>query len=49
MTQCAECDAPAEIIDEYVLDSTDGPVGFWTVRCVNRHQLTVFQPGKECG
>jgi hypothetical protein len=34
---CPECGAPAEVIDEGQVPSTDGPIGLARVRCVGRH------------
>ena len=37
LTTCPECDAPAEITDRFVLESTGGPVDHARVRCVRGH------------
>jgi hypothetical protein len=37
LTRCPDCDAPAEVVDRFVLESTDGPVEHARVRCVRRH------------
>ena len=34
---CPECAAPAEVVDRYVLPSTDGPVEHVKVACLARH------------
>ena len=34
---CPECAAPAEVVDRYVLPSTDGPVQHVKVQCLSRH------------
>ena len=34
---CPECAAPAEVVDRYVLPSTDGPVEHVKVQCLVRH------------
>jgi hypothetical protein len=34
---CPECAAPAEVVDRYVLPSTDGPVEHVKVQCLGRH------------
>ena len=34
---CPECAAPAEVMDRYVLPSTDGPVEHVKVQCLGRH------------
>jgi len=39
---CPECAAPAEVVDRFTLDSTDGPVEHVRVRCVLRHQFTIL-------
>lgn len=38
---CPECGAPAEIVDQFVLPSTGGPVEHVKVQCVSRHWFTV--------
>jgi hypothetical protein len=38
---CPQCDAPAEILDRFVLESTDGPVEHATVQCSERHHFTL--------
>jgi hypothetical protein len=39
---CPACPAPAEIVDRYVLESTDGPIEHATVVCASRHRFTVL-------
>lgn len=39
---CPSCAAPAEVVDRYVLESTDGPIEHATVRCSERHRFTVL-------
>ena len=39
---CPTCGAPAEVVDRYVLNSTDGPIEHATVACVGRHRWTVL-------
>jgi hypothetical protein len=39
---CPECGAPAEVVERFVLDSTDGPIEHATVRCADRHRFTVL-------
>lgn len=39
---CPECDAPAEVVDRFVLDSPDGPVEHVTVQCVRRHRFVML-------
>jgi hypothetical protein len=34
---CPECAAPAEVVDRFVLPSTDGPVEHVKVACLMRH------------
>lgn len=43
LTSCRECNAPAEVVERFVLESTDGPVEHAVVRCTstNRHIPTV--------
>jgi hypothetical protein len=42
LVACPSCGAPAEVVDRYVLESTDGPVEHATVACVGRHRWTVL-------
>jgi len=39
---CPACGAPAEVVDRYVLGSTDGPIEHATVVCAVRHRFTVL-------
>lgn len=39
---CPECAAPAEIIDRFVLESTDGPIEHAIVACAVRHRFTML-------
>jgi hypothetical protein len=39
---CPACAAPAEVVDRYVLGSTDGPIEHATVVCAVRHRFTVL-------
>ena len=39
---CPACAAPAEVVERYVLPSTDGPIEHATVLCSERHRLTVL-------
>jgi hypothetical protein len=39
---CPACAAPAEVVDRYVLESTDGPIEHATVMCAVRHRFTVL-------
>jgi hypothetical protein len=39
---CPACAAPAEVVDRYVLESTDGPIEHATVMCAARHRFTVL-------
>jgi hypothetical protein len=43
ITACPEtgCGLPAEIIDRFVLQSTDGPVEHVRTHCLGRHIFTV--------
>jgi hypothetical protein len=38
---CPGCGAPAEVVDRFVLPSTDGPVEHLKIGCVTRHWFTV--------
>jgi hypothetical protein len=40
-----ECAAPAEVVDRFVLESTDGPIEHAIVLCVLRHRFTVLVEG----
>jgi hypothetical protein len=42
MVGCPACAAPAEVVERFVLDSTDGPIEHATVRCADRHRFTVL-------
>jgi uncharacterized protein YbaR (Trm112 family) len=42
LVACPACAAPAEVVERYVLDSTDGPIEHATVRCSERHRFTVL-------
>jgi hypothetical protein len=39
---CPACAAPAEVVDRYALESTDGPIEHATVVCALRHRFTVL-------
>ncbi len=36
-TACPECGRPAEVVDRFLLESTDGPVEHVQVRCIAKH------------
>jgi len=36
---CPQCGQPAEILDRFVLESTDGPAEHLRVSCLARHHL----------
>lgn len=36
---CPECGQPAEVVDRFVLASTDGPTEHLRLRCLDRHHL----------
>jgi hypothetical protein len=42
---CPECEAPAEVVDRFALDSTDGPTEHLTVLCIRRHRFTALAEG----
>jgi hypothetical protein len=44
LTYCpdARCYAPAEVVDDYDSESTDGPVRHRVVLCANRHRYHVL-------
>lgn len=37
MIDCPECGLPAEVLDRYVLESTDGPIEHVKIKCVQGH------------
>ena len=39
---CPECTAPAEVVDWFVFESTDGPIEHAIVLCVLRRRFTVL-------
>jgi hypothetical protein len=39
---CPDCGAPAEIVDRFVLDSTDGPLEHLKLWCVTGRWFTVL-------
>jgi hypothetical protein len=39
---CPECAAPAEVVDRFLLESTDGPLEHAIVTCTERHRFTVL-------
>jgi hypothetical protein len=41
LVNCPECNAPAEVLDEFEFDSTDGPISHAKVLCVLEHQFMV--------
>lgn len=41
MITCPECGDPAEVVDRFVLDSTDGPIELARTGCLSRHWFTV--------
>jgi hypothetical protein len=47
LTDCPECGAPAEIIDTFVLPSTDGPVEHVKTRCVTGPWFVVPVPKRR--
>jgi hypothetical protein len=42
IVDCPDCTAPAEIVDRFVLESTDEPIKHAIVLCVLRHRFTVL-------
>ena len=44
-TSCPLCAAPAEVLDRYALESTDGPVEHVSVVCVRRHRFLMPAAG----
>jgi hypothetical protein len=39
IVECPECAAPAEVVDRFVLESTNGPIEHAIVLCVLRHRF----------
>jgi hypothetical protein len=37
LTSCPECGATAEVLDRFVLESTDGPIDHARIRCMDGH------------
>ena len=44
LTSCPSCDSPAEIIEQFTLRSTDGPVEHMRITCVRRHWFLLPVP-----
>ena len=44
LVACPQCGAPAELVSEGWLDSTEGPVEHCRVRCVRRHFFFMPRP-----
>jgi hypothetical protein len=42
IVDCPDCTAPAEIVNWFVLESTDGPIEHAIVLCVLRHRFTAL-------
>jgi hypothetical protein len=42
IVECPECTNPAEVVNQFVLESTDGPIEHAIVLCVLRHRFTVL-------
>lgn len=40
IVECPECAAPAEIVERFVLESTNGPVEHAILLCILRHRFT---------
>ena len=51
LTHCPDCGRPAEVVDRFVLPSTDGPVEHVKTRCVSGHWFFMEaqpQPSLQC-
>ena len=46
LVACPECGRLAEVVDEFAVSSTDGPVAHVKVRCVERHWFLL--PADRC-
>lgn len=44
LTYCPGCGAPAEVLDDYEADSTNGPVRHVVTMCVMRHRYVSAEP-----
>ncbi|MGQ0776509.1 MAG: hypothetical protein ACT4NY_19135 [Pseudonocardiales bacterium] len=42
LTRCPACGAAAEVVDRFVLDSTDGPLEHVTLHCARRHWFSML-------
>jgi hypothetical protein len=40
LTSCPDCGRPAEVIDRFLLQGTDGPVEHAKTRCITGHWFT---------
>ncbi len=41
LVTCPGCGDPAEVVERFVLESTDGPIEFARTGCLSRHWFTV--------
>lgn len=41
MITCPGCGDPGEVVERFVMDSTDGPIEFARTGCLSRHWFTV--------
>ncbi|MGH3940482.1 MAG: hypothetical protein ACRDTG_17960 [Pseudonocardiaceae bacterium] len=42
LARCPACGGTAEVVDRFVLDSTDGPLEHVTTYCARRHRLSML-------
>jgi hypothetical protein len=40
LTSCPDCGRPAEVVDRFSLNSTDGPIDHVKTRCITGHWFT---------
>ncbi len=48
LTTCPDCGAIAEVLDRFVLESTDGPVEHLRTVCVRRHWFVLPVASMPC-
>jgi hypothetical protein len=45
LTQCPECDELAEVLDRFMLASSDGPMEHARVTCIRKHRFVMPAAG----
>ena len=46
---CPQCAEQAEVVDRFVLESTDGPIEHVKIQCARRHWFTMTTEGLTSG